>query len=352
MRSLPVSALIAALAAVPAAAQPAPDSISVLTRAGRLEEATALALANAARAPGDPAANLRAGGMLVRVARFDSAAAYLGRVIEADSATPWQHSWARLQLARARLGLGDTTSARGELEQVIALGAGRNSEPEAAALFSKIGGHPLLASWTIYPTEHLRVHFPPDTRVESPGEHSRRLERAYRELRAFFGDLPGPADVFVWNSNLDASAVMYRQLAFARPELLLVHMRPDQSPGHEMAHLFSFHGGRTARRTRFIDEGTSVAFNLTDVNLMREARAAARISAVPVYVVGFWDDRAQVPELLLYPIAGAFVKRLIERGGRDAFLRLLQRQTLEDARQIYGDRLDEIIAEFERDVRR
>lgn len=352
MRSLPTLGWAAALIiAGPAAAQPAPDSITLLTRAGRLEEATALARAGVARAPTDPAANLRLGGLLVRVARFDSAAWYLTRVMEME-AVPWQHSWARLQLARARLGQGDTTAARGLLEQVIALEAGRNTEREAAALLSKIGGHPLLATWTIYPTDHLRVHFPPDTWVASPGDHARRLERAYRELSEFFGDLPGPADVYVWNVGPEAEAMLYRPLAFARPELLLVHMRPDQSPGHEMAHLFSFHAGRTARRSRFIDEGTSVAFNLTDVNLLREARAAARLSALPVSVAAFWDDEAPVPELLLYPIAGAFVERLIDRGGRDAFLRLLHRQTLADARVIYGPRLEGIIAEFERDLRR
>lgn len=335
-----------------AGAQPM-DTITVLSRAGRLAEASAIARAAAAQAPDDPQANLRAGGILVRLAQYDTAVPYLERVRAMPNADAWQNGWARIQLARARLGLGDSTSARGELTELMAMRLGRNTEAEAAALLSKIGGLPALADWTYVRTPHLRVHFPPNSRVPNRIAFGNRLEGAYRRLREFFGELPGVADVFVWNNSVDAEPVMYRPLGFARPEYLLIHMRPEQTAGHELAHLFSVHSASTTRRTRFIDEGTSVAFNLAEGNRMREARAAMRMTGVrEISVARLWDDREATPELLLYPVAGAFVERLINRRGKEAFMRLLQRQTMEEARIIYGDELDRIIQEFERELNR
>jgi tetratricopeptide (TPR) repeat protein len=346
------AALLLLLLAPPGAAQ-ATDSIALLSGAGRLAEAAAAAQAAAERAPENPGANLRAGGMLIRAAQYDRALPFLVRVTTLDSAELWQRGWANVQLGRARLALGDSSAARQDLARALTLQAGRNTEAEAAALLTKVGGHPALSGWTYVRTPHLRVHFPPRTRVEDPRVHSRRLEHAYMRLSRFFGELPGTADLYVWNSTQEAEPVVYRALGFARPEYLLVHMRWEQTLGHELAHLFSFHAGHTTRRTRFIDEGTSVAFNLSGANLMREARVAVRLhGADDLSVVRLWDDRSAVPEPSLYPIAGAFVQRLIDEGGRDAYIRLLERQTLDNARRIYGDRLDAIIADFERDLRR
>jgi tetratricopeptide (TPR) repeat protein len=338
--------------ATPCAAQ-ATDSIAALSGAGRLVEAAAAAQAAAERAPGNPGANLRAGGMLIRAAEYDRALPFLMRVTTLDSAELWQRGWANVQLGRARLALGDSTAARQDLARALSLQAGRNTEAEAAALLTKVGGHPAVSGWSYVRTPHLRVHFPPRSRVEDLRVHSRRLEQAYTRLSRFFGELPGTADVYVWNSTQEAEPVVFRTLGFARPEYLLVHMRYEQTLGHELAHLFSYHAGHTTRRTRFVDEGTSVAFNLSGANLMREARVAVRLhGADELTVERLWDDRSAVPEPILYPIAGAFIERLIHEGGRDAFMRLLERQTLDNARRIYGDRLDRIIADFERDLRR
>ena len=49
----------------------------------------------------------------------------------------------------------------------------------------------------------------------------------------------------------------------------------------------------------------------------------------------------------MYPIAGAFVEHLVRGGGRERFLRLLARQTPEEARAIYGDDFDRMVTEFE-----
>jgi hypothetical protein len=329
------------------------DSITMLSRAGRLQEAAGLARAAAEQAPDDPQANLRAGGILVRLAQYDHAMPYLERVRSLSHADAWQQGWARTQLARARLGLGDTVVARSELAELLGMDFGRNTQAEAAALLSKVGGHPALDEWSFVRTVHLRVHFPPHSRVEDRLAFAARMESAYRRLREFFGELPGVADLYIWNSSVEAEAAMFRPLGFARPEYLLVHMRPEQTPGHELTHLFSVHAGSTTRRTRFIDEGTSVAFNLVEANRMREARQAMRMTGTrEVSVARFWDDREAVPELLLYPVAGAFVERLIARRGREPFMRLLQRQTLEEARAIYGEELDSIIRDFERELNR
>ena len=49
-------------------------------------------------------------------------------------------------------------------------------------------------------------------------------------------------------------------------------------------------------------------------------------------------------------MAGAFVERLVERGGREKFLELFRDQSAETARRIYGAEFDGWVQEFEQQL--
>ena len=128
-------------------------------------------------------------------------------------------------------------------------------------------------------------------------------------------------------------------------------MRPDQSPAHELVHVLSYYAVPAPRvRTRLINEGVAVNFDLSGQDRLAAARAAARETG-SLRLTDLWEKADTVPENILYPVAAAWVERLLEHGGRDSFLALLRNQSLSSARRIYGDALDQWIVEFEHDLR-
>jgi hypothetical protein len=68
---------------------------------------------------------------------------------------------------------------------------------------------------------------------------------------------------------------------------------------------------------------------------------------VPVSLGALWVDWSLLPVEISYPLAGAWVAVLIERGGRAAFLEFFRDQSLAHARQVYGADLQTWLDEFD-----
>lgn len=205
-----------------------------------------------------------------------------------------------------------------------------------------------FTGWSTVETEHVRLHVPPDTSVE-PQAFAKRLQEAFDELQRFFAvTLPGRIEFYAWNEGADVRRILGRPVGFAEPEQLLIHAAVNQTRGHELAHVLAYHAAKPAQTSRFLEEGTAVAFDLSGRDRVAAAQAAAkRVGARPPVIASLWSRGGSLPEDVVYPIAGAFVEHLVRGGGRERFLRLLARQTPEEARAIYGDDFDRMVTEFE-----
>lgn len=207
-----------------------------------------------------------------------------------------------------------------------------------------------LVGWSTVETQHFRFHFPPEP-AANPSTFPGQLEAAYTELSSTFSaTLPGKINFYVWNSRDAGERLLGRPPGFASGRHLLIHATADQTIGHELTHVLVHYTATPEVTTRFISEGTAVAFDLTKRDRLAVAKTSVRGQAPPGALARLWTAGDNAPEALLYPVAGAFVERLYARGGRDRFLRLLKRQTIEHAREVYGADLDRIIAEFEKDL--
>jgi hypothetical protein len=203
--------------------------------------------------------------------------------------------------------------------------------------------------WSTMESAHLRLHVPPDPKVD-PKAFLARQERAFAQIRTFFTVAPpGRVDYYVWNTAEEARRELGRAPGFAKPAELLVHAVAGQTPGHELTHVFVFHAVRPEQAVAFIEEGTAVAFDLTNRDRMAVARdATQRAGGTAVRVFDWWMvDRS---DATFYAVAGAFVERLIAQGGRERFIALLKRQTVEAARAIYGSDFDRIVTTFEAEL--
>jgi hypothetical protein len=179
-----------------------------------------------------------------------------------------------------------------------------------------------------------------------------RHDAAFQEIAAFFGaTLSHPARFFVWRSNEEAQAAGLPPLGFARPAYHLVHARVNQTVGHEITHLAVYHGAQPTQRTGLINEGLAVYFDQSGRDRYATARSAlAAVGRKTVSIETLWTDWASVPPRVSYPVAGAFVHHLIERGGPATIKQLARHQTLDRAQQLYGDDLARYMAEVERRI--
>ena len=99
-----------------------------------------------------------------------------------------------------------------------------------------------------------------------------------------------------------------------------------------------------------INEGIAVYHDQTSRNqfeLARKALADASTSQVPVALGALWEDWSLLPTEISYPLAGAWVANLIEKGGKATFLEFFKKQSLAHARQVYGADLQSWMDEFD-----
>lgn len=61
----------------------------------------------------------------------------------------------------------------------------------------------------------------------------------------------------------------------------------------------------------------------------------------------FWKNGDSYAEEIRYPVSGMFVEDLIKKFGRDKFIKFFNDQTYENAKSVFGNDLDNLIAEFE-----
>jgi TolA-binding protein len=232
---------------------------------------------------------------------------------------------------------------------VVGSAWGQSASASASGAASASASTAVPAGWSTIETEHLRVHVPPSPKVDAAA-FAARQERALEEIRGFFPvTLPGRIDYHVWNSGEEAQRELGRRPGFALPKALRIHAVADQTPGHELTHVVVFHAVHPEQSTALIEEGTAVAFDLTGRERLSLARAhLERAGTRSIRVLDLWTAERSDPAF--YAIAGAFVERLIARGGRERLLALLKRQTVDAARTIYGADFDRIVADFETDL--
>jgi tetratricopeptide (TPR) repeat protein len=292
------------------------------------------------------------GRSLVELGRFEDALVYLERTVVVDTNQTWAAAWALAYAGYAHYGLGHHDAARTNLAASLKSKATRNvvSFAQQAQLLLGLTDH--YRDWSLVETEHFRFHFSPETMRLDTNRFAVVRELAFTNINHFFAaKLPKKIDFFVWNKSEDAEKLGLGTLGFARPEMCIVHSRYNQTVGHEMTHVISHQAFHPVSKSGFINEGIAVYFDQTRRHRLANAREAVRQSKLTkLNLKEYWQGRQSRSETLSYPVAGAFIERLMERGGPEKLKQLASDQSFESARRIYGADLDEWIATFEKEL--
>ena len=346
--------LILALTSVTAAlAQQGPaDALWPLMRQGEYDEVIRQGKALLSTGTETAAVNLAVGQALVRTGGCNEAEIFLARAIQLDSERTWVYAWGNVELGNCRWYADDAEGARRAWIAARDAAATANATNSAEGSLRGSGLAEFYDEWSTFTTDHFEFRFSPQTEVDRAW-YARSREEAFAVISAWFGGAPeGPIRFHVWSDQAEADARGMPVLGFSLAQRRVVPCRLAQSRGHEMTHVISYHALAPTLETGLINEGIAVFMDLNETDRMADARSAlAAATGLPeVAVAALWEDWSLLPTGVSYAVAGAWVERLIEKGGKERFMEFFRDQGLMHAREIYGADLESWMREFDADL--
>jgi|GEM_PF-682665 len=335
------------------------DALWELYKQGRFDEVIAQGQALISTGSETAQVNLAVGRSLTDLERFGEGIPYLEKAARLDPQQTWVYAWAQNYLGICYHQLEDPQAAGMAWRRARDSRATRNATRTAVGNLRLLGLAENFDNWHEFRTEHFVFRFSDRLLDFDRVEFARRHEAAYTEISDWFGGGPAePIQFFLWSDNEEANEAGMPPLGFARPRYFIIHAVHGQTVGHEMTHVITHHALQPTVYAALINEGTAVAFDQTDRDQLARARRALvdhnagleRSEPLPVSVAAVWEDFDLLPQSVTYPLGGALVRTLIDRGGQARFLEFFPDQSLEHARQIYGNDLPDWLNELDRQL--
>jgi len=350
MRTMVILVLL--MVGTAAAAQEGPaERLWDLYKQGRFEDVVREGKVELTTGEATAQVNLAVGRALVDLERYDEGLIYLETTVRMDPSRSWIYAWAKVYLGAAHYQAGRPDEAKQAWIQARDCAATRNATRNAVNNLKILGLAESYDGWKTFTTEHFQFRYSPNLTEFDGTAYARRHEEAYETITAWFGGGPtGAITFFVWADYQEALDAGLPPLGFARPEQNIVHAAADQTVGHEMTHVIAYHALEPANAVGLINEGTAVYHDQTGRDQLARARQALQQSPDPVVEVAtaaLWEDWSLLPGEISYPVGGAWVKVLLDKGGKDKFLQFFRDQGLAHAREVYGPQLQTWLAEFD-----
>lgn len=350
--SLLVLALLVPVLAFAQTANPGPaDALWPLYKEGRFQEVVTEGKALLADDANTAQVNLAVGRSLVDLERFSEALPFLQQAVALDPDQTWVFAWAQVYLGAAHLQSGDDDAARQAWRLARDCHATRNATRNAESQLKFFGLSEFFDAWQPFETEHFSFRFSGRLKDFDRVKFARRHEKAYAAISKWFGGGPDrKIRFFLWAEQQEADEAGMPVLGFSRPTLYVTHALLGQTVGHEMTHIISFYALEPSVRNGLINEGVAVYLDQTHRDQLQRARrlrAQEAKAAVRVSIPAVWQDWSLAPESYGYPLAGAWVKLLVDKGGKKKFFEFFTDQSYAHAQEVYGDRLADWITEFE-----
>ncbi len=279
---------------------------------------------------------------------YEKAIPNLEYTVENDKENSWRKGWALSYLGTCYYMLSDNERSQRSIDSCLRLNATKKSYEFAKVTKALFGYGKFYDDWKIRKSEHFCFHFQgiPDSETQS---FVQERETAYITINEFFNSkLPKRIDYFIWNSRAKANRILKTKHGFAHPVYCIIHSYYRQSIGHEMTHIISYYSTKVTNKTGLINEGTAVYFDMSKNNDQQFVLDWVKKKNKKIDIKVIWSDWESYPYELTYPLSGLFVKELIDEFGKEKFLDFFKVQTYENAKNVFGDKLDVLIEEFEK----
>lgn len=286
------------------------------------------------------------GRATMRRGDISEATGYLEKALTLSGAPLFARAWTHYDLALCNYNIGNYELANRHLQSSIEMNATNNAVAAAKMYYNRLGFSTHFTGWQSMRTEHFIFHYQDPGKINVKDFMERR-ENAFVKLNDFFkANLPKKIDYFVWADASSADSIVKQPLAFTDAFLCVTHTDPRHTVGHEIVHSLSYYSVKSDFKSKLIAEGVCVYLDLSARNNIADLKNLH----TPISIKSIWKDPRRVDDAIIYPLGGELVKQLIEKHGRDKFMRLLINQSYESAREIYSDDLEDIIKGIESEI--
>lgn len=316
--------------------------------------------------PEDNEYNMIMGFTLTRMGQYQRAIPYLEKVnfVEDEGEGRQQKEWILYHLGQCYYAVGNYNQSKLCLEECIKLNVDAEITEHSKELYRLFGYDEYYKDWIVKTTRYFRFHFQPTISAEKINEIIADHETTFKQLCTFFG-ISGSgifANVFIYNTREDFKVARdYFELrdtnvGVTYRKWFVIHAISDLDVcRHELTHIISYYYNKNSYNIyNLINEGIAVYFerNMPDFDLssLLNAQVEALFASEEgskVSIEELWKEQDGFALRKLYDIAGAFVQYLIDKEGQEKFRRLMLDHSFENAKKIYGERLEVLIKDFE-----
>lgn len=321
-----------------------PEEAGQLYGSGQLEQLITRGEASLREDDQQPVLHLFVGRAYTDQGRFAQALPHLEKSRLAPAGSDGVKAWSLAYLGTAYYATDQIVKAQAALTECIALNSTQNATKYAQKRLVAYQLTPYYASWKVIETPHLRLHIQAPEYLPNLEQYAAAREQAYHAINQFCEATPSKKiDFYVWQNQAEAHAQLQRELGFAVPALLLVNALPNQTRGHELAHVLVYHGLQPIHTTPLINEGVAVYFDQSTTNRLHRAR---QLTSGRVEVWRLWEHSEQFPPEQVYAIGGALLEYLAAHRSPEQLRALLQDQRAVANRS----QLKKLVAAFEQEL--
>ena len=297
------------------------------------------------------------GRSLTYVEKYSEAIPYLEKSKVDLDAHDYDRGWAMCDLIPCYYYWGNKTKARENLLLCRKLNATENSVSMANIWDYGLGLNSIFKIWTIKESEHFIFHFQDSSDISNHAnkksgprnvsEYIRACEDTFSRINNFFGTkLKGKIEFYVWMNKDEGELHLKNTFNYYYEKLLVVHTSTENSISYGLARILSANAVIVKKSTRLISEGTAANFDLKNSNNISKIKGPGRAN---ISLLSYWNYKSRSNES--YQLIGReLVHRLIDKFGKEKFMQLLEDQTYDNAKKIYGKKLDEVIAQLEKEI--
>ena len=265
--------------------------------------------------------------------------------------------WSMCDLIPCYYYIGNIAKAKENLKLCRKLNATENSVSMANIWDYALGLNSIFEIWTKKESEHFVFHFQDSSGISelsnnnlrhyNVSEYIKACEDTFSRINAFFSTkLRGKIEFYVWMNFAEEEIHLKNSFVSCNEKLLILHTFPENSISHGFARILSANAVIVLKSTKLISEGAAANFDLKNNNNFGEIKGSGKST---VYLLHHWNYNL-VNNQVFRLLGRELVHRLIEKFGREKFMQLLADQTYENAKKIYGKRLDELIAQIEKEI--